>query len=440
MQRRLARSNAPGADRVGAIVVAALGTYVVVGTVWWLATRPATALLDSGLLPTVQGWNPTWAWAVAAAAMVVVGSTARAIGPLTASPECTFWVLSTPIDRATLLRPRLLVTLMGAAVAGAAGGRLAAFAGAVEQWAPLTAGAAAGCAGVAAVAVLEQGKVLPAPIVSSVRILFSAVGVAAVVAAVAGAVVPVFTTWTPVVVLSALTAPLVIAALCVCRRITAADLNEGADIAVAMRVSIIGLDLSILTGVADDNAWRRVARCPSRSLPRRRTRALIRSDLLRHLRRPSTFAIVGVVVAATWTVGGAVSPIAAAWTQLAAVFITAVVFSTGFREMSNSRELLGMLGMADRALHRPMMVVPACAAAAVTATTAPFVGWTAAPTLIAAGGACLAAYRLRTRLPTAYDGLILETGVGQLPVDLIRQKLRGPDMLIASAMLLAIVV
>ncbi|QTJ64324.1 hypothetical protein HYG77_00985 [Rhodococcus sp. ZPP] len=51
-------------------------------------------------------------------------------------------------------------------------------------------------------------------------------------------------------------------------------------------------------------------------------------------------------------------------------------------------------------------------------------------TLMSSAGAA-AAYWLRTRPARWNDGLILETGYGHVPVDLLRQLLRGPDILLA---------
>ncbi|MFC7449675.1 DUF6297 family protein [Rhodococcus daqingensis] len=438
MRRRFARAHAPGGDRAGTIVLAALGAYVVAGLVWWLTTRPATALADSAQLPGTDGWNPTWAWVVGAAAIAAGAAAAGAVGPLITSQEGGFWLLATPVGRAGMLRPILVVTFVVAATAGAAGGRLAAFAGAVAQWAPLTVGGAAVGVGVAATAVLTQSRVLPARTISVLQVLFSAVGIGGVVAAAAGLEIPVAATWTPVMVIAVITMALAAAALRACGRITAADLEEGADIAVSAGASIVGMDLSVLAGVVDDRAWRRIARRPTRPLPRGRTRALIRADFLRHLRRPSTFVVAAAAVAGAWTFGGMVSPTAGAWAQLAAAFVAATVFSAGLRELSSDPELAGMLGPDDRSLRLPLMVIPACAAAAVTVMTAPLVGWSAPALATTVIGSCCAAYRLRTRPRTTYDGLILVTGVGQLPIDLIRQKLRGPDILIATAILLAV--
>lgn len=386
-----------------------------------------------------DGWNPTWAWVVGAAAIAAGAATARALGPLTTSPESGFWMLATPVDRAAMLRPNLFMVFVVAAVAGAAGGRLAAYAGAVAQWAPLAVGGAVVGVGVAATAMLAQSRMLPARTISILQVLCAAACIAGVVAVFLGLEIPVASTWTPVVAVTVIGTVLAAAALRACGRMAAADLNEGADIAVAAGVSLVALEMSVLTGVVDDRAWLRIARRPTCTLPRGRTRALIRADVLRHLRRPSTFAITAATSAGAVVIGGMASPIAAAWAQLAAVFVAAIVFGAGLRELSSNPELVGMLGTDDRSLRRPLMVVPASVATAVTVMTAPLVGWSVPVLVLVVIGACGAAYRLRTRPLTVYDGYILERGIGHLPIDLIRQKLRGPDVLIATAMLLVAV-
>ena len=288
---------------------------------------------------------------------------------------------------------------------------------------------------------MSQSRVLPAPTILVLQNMFGAAALGAAVAAAAGVELAAVADWTSVLITTALAMVMAAAALRTCGRITGADLDVGADMAVAARVSIVGMDLSVLFGASDDRAWRRVARRSSRRLAGRRTNALIHADLLRHLRRPSTFILAATTAAVACALGGSTaSSIASAWAQLVAVFVAAVMFSAGLPELSNNPELRGMIGGDDRALRRPLLVVPVCAATAAGLLTAPLVNWSIAALAIVVIGACTAAYRLRTRPRTAYNGLILATGVGPLPIDLIRQKLRGPDVLILTAILLAMIV
>lgn len=443
-RRGFGRVHAPRTDRAGIVVLSALGAYVASGLAWWCATRPPTSLIGS--LHTTAGrnwdaasWNPGWAWVVGAAVLVAGIAVARALGPLTASAERAFWLLSTPVDRASMLRPGVVTVFAAGAGAGAAGGRLAAFAGTVEQWLPLTACGAVIGLGIAALALLVQARVLPTRTLPAVQILTAALGGAVAAVCAIGTVVPVLVTWLPVMVAALPALAMCCAALLRCGRITAAELNERAAIAVAARTSLVGLDPTLVVGVHDAAAWKRVAARRSRALPPGRTRALVRADLLRNLRRPSPFAATAVAVCAAWALGTTTQPVVAGWVQLSAVYAATLVFSTGLRDLASKPDLRAMLGAADRALYRPLMVVPACAAAAVTAVTAPATGWSPSVSAIVAAGACVAVYRLRTRPATAYDGLVLETAVGQVPVDLIRQWMRGPDGLVAAGLLLALI-
>ena len=178
-RRRFGRVHAPRTDRDGIVVLSALGAYVASGLVWWCATRPPTSLIAS--LHTTTGrswdatsWNPGWAWVVGAALLVAGIAAARALGPLTASAERAFWLLSTPVDRASMLRPGVVTVFAVGAGAGMAGGRLAAFAGTVEQWLPLTACGAVTGVGVAALTLLVQARVLPTRTLPVVQILTAA--------------------------------------------------------------------------------------------------------------------------------------------------------------------------------------------------------------------------------------------------------------------------
>lgn len=444
MRRRFGRSQAPRTDRIGTAVLSVLGIYVVAGLAWWVATRSPAALVDAVSAATgaswdTASWNPGWAWVAGSAAVAAGVGAARALGPLTSSAERAFWLLSTPVDRAALLRPTVWAVLAAGAGTGAAAGRLAAFAGIVEFWPPLAVSGALGGVGVASLAVLVQARVFPVRTLPAMQYASIVLGVSVAATCATGTVVPVFVTWLPVVAVALPVAVVCCATLLFCGRITAAELDDRAEIAGAARTSLVGLDPTIVVGVHDARAWKRVASRRSRALPPGRTRALVRADLLRNLRRPSPFAATAVVVGCAWILGATASPVVAAWIQLAAVFVATLMFSSGLRDLAGMPELRAMLGAADRDLYCPLAVVPACAAAVVTVMTAPVTGWSPIVGVLVAAGACIATYRMRTRLRTGYDGLILETAVGQVPVDLVRQWLRGPDYLIATGLLLALI-
>lgn len=195
---------------------------------------------------------------------------------------------------------------------------------------------------------------------------------------------------------------------------------------------------SILAGVLEDRAWRRVAGCPSRRLPASRMRALVATDVLRHVRRPSSVSTAAGVVPVAWALSFVLSPLAAAWVYLAVVATVALLFSTGLRDIVAHRGLRPLLGMADREVRRAVCVVPAVAAVVAAVAAVPLAGGSPIVAAVAVVGGCAGVYRLRTRPEFDEGGLVLVTAVGQIPVDLIRQWLRGPDVLVAAVLVLAV--
>ncbi|MFD6856601.1 DUF6297 family protein [Rhodococcus sp. NPDC060090] len=439
LRRSFERSHIPRSHREGMIFVSVLGAYVCGGLVWWLVTRPPTVLTESLLFEGDRGQGATWGWAVFAILAAVATAASRSLGPVTTGGDTVWWVLSTPVDRGAVLRPRVLTVLCTGAVAGAVAGRLAAFAAALGNWLPLTVFGASIGLGVVAVAVLVQCRVLPAWAPHVLAAVFAVTGSAAALCAAVGVAVPMIATWAPIVLAWVVVLPVGIAAVSVCSRIGLAELAVGADMNVAASVALTSLDLSVLTGATEQRAWRRVARCPSRALPRGRARALIWSDALRHRRRPSSLLVAAGAVFAGWALAAMLSPIASALAQLVLVSGVAMVFSGGLRDLSDNGELRVMLGAGDRALRIPLMVVPITAAATTAFLTAFLAAMNPVVMMIVLVGGCVAAYRARTHPHTDYDGLILETAVGQIPVDLIRQRMRGPDVVVAAALLLVLV-
>jgi hypothetical protein len=439
VRRGFERTHTPQTHREGLIVVSVLGLYVCGGLVWWLATRPPTALAESILFAGQEGWNPTWGWAVFAILISLSTVATRSLGPVTTVSNTAWWVLSTPVDRGALLRARLLAALSIGALVGAIEGRLAAFIGALEGWVPFTVFGMCIGIGVVAFAILVQCRVLPVWTLRAMAGVFAVLGGATSALAITGVSVPMTVAWAPVVVVGVAVVSAGAAAVSLCGRIGLADMTVGSDMTVAVSASITTLDLSVLTGAAEQRAWRKVARRPSRALPTSRTRALICSDALRLRRRPSSFLYVAGAVFVGSVLAAVLSPPAAVIAHLALVFAVAVAFSGGLRDLSANSGLRATLGAHDRALRVPLMAVPAGVAAATTILTAPLVAADLLVMTIVLMGACAAAYRVRTHPYTDYDGLVLDTAVGQIPVDLIRQRMRGPDVLAVTALLLLLV-
>lgn len=438
LRRSFERAHTPPMLREGTFALTALGVYVCIGVLCWLTTRPATVLTTSFLMDTNERWNPTWGWALSGVLTAVVVTGASALGPVNVHSETAWWLLPTPVDRRAMLWPRIGATLGIGGVLGLAGGRLAAFVGELEHWLPFTMLGAALGIGSIAFGVLVQCGVLPTWTLRAVTaVCVSGAGAAAIVAT-AGGTVALITSWTPILVVSMVAVALSGMAVGWCGRITVARMAIGSETAVATSVSLTMLDLSIVTGVLEQRAWRRVARRPSHRVPTSRTHALIRIDALRHVRRPQSLVVAAGAVCTGWVLSAVLSPIAAAWMHLALVFGMCMIFSAGLRELCADTALAVMLGADDRLLRLPLTVVPVVAAVVTMVLTGPLVAMNLTMMALVLTGAVTAMYRSRTRAPLTYDGLVLETGFGPVPVDLIRQKIRGTDAVVLAAALLAV--
>ncbi|MFI1460916.1 DUF6297 family protein [Nocardia carnea] len=432
VRRGFARTHTVRENRTGTVVQLILGGYVIAGVIWWAATRPAA--VGSALFAVGPGWAATAAWALFALAVTGGLLLARAFGPVGANAADALWLLSTPVDRRALLRARVGAALAVGAAAGTAAGRLTAYIAGANLWGPLTVlGSLTGVV-VVAVAVLVQSRRLPGPVLPLLRWSFALAGLGLTAAAMVQWAVPVLTTWPVVFAAAAPVAALAVWAAASCRYLSRADLASGSDLTSGAQASLTSLDPSVLAGILEERAWRRVGRSVSRRLPAGRTAALLRADLLRHRRRPSAYPVTVAVVAAVWFATAVGTPLLVALTALGGSFWIAMLFSAGLRDICGDPALRVLLGAGDRVLRRPMLIVPAAALGLTAALTVLATGPVAAA--ISTAAAALAAYRIRTRSALSYEGLLLITTTGPLPVDLIRQLIRGLPILAVAGVLL----
>ncbi|MFD4405414.1 DUF6297 family protein [Nocardia sp. NPDC058499] len=436
LRRGFTRTHTVRENRAGAVVLVILGAYVVGGVIWWAATRPAT-VVGSVLFTAGPGWAVTGAWALFALAVSGGLLLAQAFGPVGANAPDALWLLSTPVDRGALLRVRVSAALAAGAAAGTVAGRLTAYIAGASLWGPLTVlGSLVGVI-VVAIAVLVQSRRLPGPVLPLLRWGFAVTGLALTVAATAQWTAPVLAAWPLVFVAAVPAAAGALWAVASCRYLSRADLASGSDLTAGAQASLTSLDPSVLAGILEERAWRRVGRSVSRRLPSGRAVALLRTDLLRHRRRPSVYAITAAVVAAVWFATAAGTPLFVAFTGLGGSFWIAMLFSAGLRDICGDPALRVLLGAGDRTLRWPMLIVPAVALGLTAALTVLATGPAAAA--ISTAAAALAAYRIRTRSALSYEGLLLITTTGPLPVDLIRQLLRGlPILAVAGVLLLQV--
>jgi hypothetical protein len=396
----------------------------------------------------------------------------RSVGPLLVSPAGYVWVVSTPVDRARWLRPRLAALLPAAAAVGAG---LALAVGGVGLrsnlgWAAL-AGAAYGAAGTA-LAVAGQaaagvgGPAAPDRVGPGDQIraggrvgagdrvgelvrrwagaaLALTGGVVAAVVIVAHyvhhAVARPTTAFAPVVAVVGL--PLAAAAagsaFRALPRLDRFRLTSGAQLAFAAVTAVVWLDPSVLAGVLETRRWRQVGRVrgrPFRTLPRGRAGVLMQAERRRLRRRPGALAAFAALVLAQYAVAVAVPP-AVGVAQLVGAYVAADRFAGGLRTICRLPGLRRSIGGSDLSLRLVHLVVPTIGATVWWLLTTPAGPGLRALDVVFVAGVVAAVYRAASRAPMSYDGATVDTPFGLVPVELIRQVVRGPDVLLLMIVL-----
>jgi hypothetical protein len=155
---------------------------------------------------------------------------------------------------------------------------------------------------------------------------------------------------------------------------------------------------------------------------------LLQAEVRRQVRRPGALAIWAALALAQYGIAIAVPSVA--WvTRLVGAYLAANRLTGGLRTVSRSPGLRRALGGGDATLRLVHLVVPWIGGVLWWLLT-----WPAGPHLagvepLIVVGVVAAAYRAATRPPMAYGGAAVDTPFGLIPVELIRQVIRGPDVL-----------
>ncbi|MBY6677974.1 hypothetical protein HQ314_13695 [Rhodococcus sp. BP-332] len=419
--RRRRRGTESAVEQVSIWGGGALSTVAV--ALWVLSGRGTGFTLD----PVLSASASTSVGIVLAAAALHV---LRVVGPIGTDAATTHWLVSAPLDRRTLLRGQVLAWTGALVALGVLVARLLALVAGATSWWPLAAVGAAAGALVVALAVLGQqsrrwSSALPMielGTVVSAGVATLAPPPPAVACATVLAVAAVIGWW---------------AADSRLGRIRRTSLTSGADLLAAGSAGLSFLDVGFLVSALETRAHRRRGAVRPRGRAGRSVgpvRALVRSDLMRHRRNTMLPAVLvtglGLVLAAS-----AVSmPYWAGVVGLLVGYVATSAASIGFRDMLADRSLRFSLALPDRTMAGAFLVVPSLVALTVAVTVAAAVSWWAG--IVVGSTTLIAVVRSRTAPPRVYDGLAVVTMFGTVPVDVIRQVLRGPGLLLVGAVLL----
>ena len=420
-----------------------LAIFVGGGLVAEAVVRATTATIPSPDVDTL-GLVATPAFV---AALFLVARLALSIGPVIALPAEVGWLLSTPVDRRAILARRIVVTAVGGAFAGfligLGHGLLAADASLPGSLVMGTAG------GWCCVAVGMGVQSLPTQQQVARRVVDGCLVLLAIVFVAALSIPQQLET-----VLAALGSPtgwsigmgngaIVISVVTFGRlgRLDRRALTAEAPIVAALGTATSFLDPKVFGEALLRRQCARIAMVRSRRLGNRPTGALVRAELTRVVRRPGIWVIMVVTTLLVYAGWRTMPPAVAVTLHVVACVVVVRPFSRGLEQVCRSGALRFALGLSDRYLRAVHLLLPVGAALSWSVVTAPAAGVAAAVTVpLGAVGAVVTSYRWATRPDPEYTGTFVDTPLGSMPADLLRQVLRGHVLLIVVCALAVVLV
>ena len=395
----------------------------------------------------LTSWFP---WIVVPLLLATTLRVLLAVGPVSASRATGFWLLATPVNRASLLRPAYRLVIATVAVVGMIVGALIwALLGApvIEVFeAAVLIAATLVCAAVATVWAQQSTRRSTVALRIADLLLVVAV-VPAVLLALRPAEKPV-TTETLVIYVydvstpgpatqwlvagGALAVVAVVLVFLVSRtldRLGRISVIAGGELLAGLAGAASSLDISMLGDVIAGRHWRLKGRVRSHRGRGANGAAIVQREFWRILRWPRRLAVAFGLLVVPYAVHGAgfrvLVPIAAA----IAGFIAVRPLLDGLRTACRSTGLVRALGWDLRELRVVMAVVPAGVTIVWAACVYPAIG-SAASTFAVAAGIISGTVRQASARPPSYAGPLVTSPMGAIPPGLFSQPARGFDLLV----------
>ena len=453
------------ADRAADLYTIALAAAISVGLV-----------VSSVHRVPVGGWRvehvPEAALAclVVAAVLLVGGALTlalRAIGPVYAGPAVQGWLLATPGDRGRWLRRRVAGLAAAAGALGALAGVVAVAVGlrvplvglAASAWGVVLVGAAVTVALAMTLLVRQASDVTSPPAASrrtdhvglTGRVLVFAGGVAAAIAIAADHagrdIAGLSSTSAGAVATVVGIGALAVAALATVRafrragQLDRASLTAGAALAGSAMAATMSVDPTFLFGFVEAQRLRRIGRVRGRRIRGRGpVSAMLDAEVRRLVRHRTPLLTYAAMVGLPYVCVIVLTPLPITLVRVLAGYVAVNALAAGLRTVSRSAALRRSLGRSDGWLRGVHLVAPVVGSLIFVVATA-WAGRSFVPALdlVLVVGLALAVLRSATRPPMVYDTAWLVTPLGVVPVGLITQIIRGPDVAIVLALLFAFV-
>lgn len=407
-------------------------------------------------------WMP---WIVVPLLLATTIRVLLSVGPVSASQATGFWLLATPVNRASLLRPTYRLVMVVAAVIGFLASMVVwallgtQFFDVVEasalmaallvctatvtvwvqqtarrsRWALRVADLLLVAAAIPAVVLASQPASRPqsaeATYVTSTftgsepRLTFGQVGGPALIDPAQTRLLVIFA------VLLVLCIALVVVTSQTLDKLTRTSVIAGGELLAGLAGAASSLDISMLADVVAGRHWRLKGRAHTRRGRGSRGSALVHREFIRILRWPRRLVIGFALLVVPYAVAGAgfdaLVPVAAGF----AGFVAVRPLMDGLRSVCRSTGLVRALGMDLRELRVIMAVVPAFFAVLWALLASPAIG-SGPATFAVAAGMIAGAVRQASARPPSYAGPLVASPMGAIPPGLFSQPMRGFDLLL----------
>ncbi|MBO4160585.1 DUF6297 family protein [Micromonospora antibiotica] len=436
--RRARRRHHPGS--LGEVLTDAYVVVLFVALYGWFAVA---AIRDHLAAPQVTRTDPGDRYWIAVAAVTAGAGLAwwglRLTGPLLVTPAAQTWLVSSPVDRRAWLLPRFGGLVGGGTIGVGLLAVAAAYAGGLDRPVDLGWAALAGltCGATATGWAVVAQSVRPTPRwAGRLGVGLSAAGATIAVLVVLGHAAG----WSlplPPVSLTAgvglVLLPVAVASTVRAHRrlpgVDRAALTTGAQFANAATTAAVLLDPSLLAALVESRRWRGIGLVRGRPFRAGgRLRVLLQAEVRRLSRRRG--ALVGWVGALLTMYAVAVAlPSIAGPAHLVLAYLATGGLTGGLRAISRAPGLRRSLGGNDALLRLTHLVVPGVGATLWYLATLPALRPVPVPLdAVLLLGVVAAAFWAGTRPPMRYGGAVVNTPFAMVPVDLVRQVLRGPDL------------
>jgi hypothetical protein len=387
-------------------------------------------------------------WLVGLSALAVVLTLARLFGPVFVSPAIGSWLLSAPVDRAALLRPRLLWT---AAIAAVFSGLFAAGASTLGGFGidPLLAfsGSTAllALAAVGLAALSQAGAGLGARLLTWTVALVVWAGLL-LVALDAG---PIWTpptamtsgSWWGVAAVVLVAVALLVLAVRRVGRLSRHAVSPGGSLAPGLSGALATLDLALVYDVLLAHRWNAHDAVRSRRGGPSGQAALVWCDLSRLRRSPQTLVLLAGAIVVPYAAEAAGAGRVVLLLSAFASFAAGLPLLAGLRVVTRTPSLVRAMPFPVSSTRLMTLVVPGGAMLIFGLATFPAlhravgVTWADAVVLgVTVGGCALAgAVRWVTGRPPDYSKPLVSTPAGGVPTNLYGSIIRGFDILLLTS-------